>query len=83
MIRGTESPLTGTVQMEMSRRDAYGGPTCLEYSWVPAALASGGKLMPKVIYKGNGNTSGSVPADNNNYAANASFTVAGPGSLSL
>src|SRR5262249_29639205 len=39
--------------------------------------------MPKVIYEGNGNTGGSVPVDNNNYAANASFTVAGPGSLSL
>ena len=35
--------------------------------------------MPKVIYKGNGNTGGSVPVDNTNYAANGSFTVAGPG----
>ena len=39
--------------------------------------------MPKVIYKGNGNTGGSVPVDNTNYAANGSFTVAGPGSLVL
>ena len=39
--------------------------------------------MPKVIYNGNGNTGGSVPVDNTNYAANGSFTVAGPGSLSL
>ena len=39
--------------------------------------------MAKVIYQGNGNTGGSVPVDNNNYAANASFTVAGPGSLRL
>ena len=39
--------------------------------------------MAKVIYNGNGNTGGSVPVDNTNYAANASFTVAGPGSLSL
>ncbi|HEY8031437.1 MAG TPA: hypothetical protein VIF02_03385, partial [Methylocella sp.] len=39
--------------------------------------------MAKVIYNGNGNTGGSVPVDNSNYAANASFTVAGPGSLSL
>lgn len=38
--------------------------------------------MPKVIYNGNGNTGGSVPVDNTNHAANASFTVAGPGSLS-
>ena len=39
--------------------------------------------MPQVIYQGNGNTGGSVPVDNNTYAANAPFTVAGPGSLSL
>ena len=39
--------------------------------------------MAKVIYNGNGNTGGSVPVDSNNYAANASFTVAVPGSLSL
>ena len=39
--------------------------------------------MPKVIYKGNGNTGGSVPVDNTNYAANGSFTVAGSGSLTL
>jgi hypothetical protein len=39
--------------------------------------------MPKVIYNGNGNTGGSVPVDNNNYAANAAFNVAGQGSLSL
>ena len=39
--------------------------------------------MPKVIYNGNGNTGGSVPVDNTNYAANGSFTVAGPGSLTL
>ena len=38
--------------------------------------------MAKVIYNGNGNTGGSVPVDNNNYAPNASLTVAGPGSLS-
>ena len=38
--------------------------------------------MAKVIYKGNGNTGGSVPVDNTNYAPNAPFTVAGPGSLS-
>ena len=37
--------------------------------------------MPKVIYKGNGNTGGSVPVDNTNYAANGSFPVAQPGSL--
>ena len=42
-----------------------------------------GKLMPKVIYNGNGNTGGSVPVDNTSYAANGSFTVAGPGSLTL
>jgi hypothetical protein len=40
-----------------------------------------GKLMPKVIYNGNGNTGGSVTVDNTSYAANGSFTVAGPGSL--
>jgi hypothetical protein len=39
--------------------------------------------MPKVIYNGNGNTGGSVPVDNTNYAAGGSFTVAGPGSLTL
>ena len=39
--------------------------------------------MPKVIYNGNGNTGGSVPVDNTNYAASGSFTVAGPGSLTL
>ncbi len=39
--------------------------------------------MPKVIYQGNGNTGGSVPVDNTNYAATGSFTVAGPGSLTL
>lgn len=49
---------------------------------VRAALAFEGELMPKVIYNGNGNTGGSVPVDNTNYAANGSFTVAGPGSLS-
>jgi hypothetical protein len=38
--------------------------------------------MAKVIYNGNGNTGGSVPDDTNTYAANAAFTVAGPGSLS-
>ena len=38
--------------------------------------------MAKVIYNGNGNTGGSVPVDSNNYAANAPFTVWGPGSLS-
>ncbi len=42
-----------------------------------------GKLMPKVIYQGNGNTGGSVPVDNTSYAAAGSFTVAGPGSLTL
>jgi hypothetical protein len=39
--------------------------------------------MPQVIYKGNGNTGGSVPVDNTNYAANGSFTVAKSGGLSL
>ena len=39
--------------------------------------------MAKVIYKGNGNTGGSIPVDNNNYAPNAPFTVEAPGSLSL
>ncbi len=39
--------------------------------------------MPKVIYNGNGNTGGSVPVDNTSYAANGSFTVQGPGSLTL
>jgi hypothetical protein len=39
--------------------------------------------MAKVIYQGNGSTGGSVPVDNNSYAANASFNVDGPGSLSL
>jgi hypothetical protein len=40
--------------------------------------------MAKVIYDGNGNTGGSPPADNTNYApSDASFTVAGPGNLSL
>ena len=38
--------------------------------------------MAKVIYNGNGSTGGSVPVDNANYAPNAPFTVAGPGSLS-
>jgi hypothetical protein len=39
--------------------------------------------MPKVIYRGNGNTGGSPPVDNTNYAANGGFTVAGSGSLTL
>lgn len=39
--------------------------------------------MPNVIYNGNGNTGGQPPTDNTTYAANASFTVAGPGNLSL
>jgi len=39
--------------------------------------------MPKVIYKGNANIDGSVPVANANYAANGSYTVAGPGSLPL
>src|SRR5437764_15490939 len=40
-----------------------------------------GTLMPKIIYNGNGSTGGSVPVDNTNYAANASVTIAAPGSL--
>jgi hypothetical protein len=47
------------------------------------ALKPAREVWVEVIYIGNGNTCGSVPIDNNNYAANASFTVAGPGSLSL
>lgn len=39
--------------------------------------------MAQVIYNGNGSTGGTVPVDNNDYAANAPFTVEGPGSLSL
>jgi hypothetical protein len=39
--------------------------------------------VPKVIYNGNGNTGGSAPVDNTNYAANSSFTVAGASGLSL
>jgi len=39
--------------------------------------------MPEVIYKRNANTGGSVSVDNANYAANGSYTVAGPGSLTL
>jgi hypothetical protein len=39
--------------------------------------------VAQVIYNGNGSTGGSVPVDNNNYAPNASFSVATPGGLSL
>lgn len=39
--------------------------------------------MPKVIYKGNGNSGESVPVDNTNYSANGSCPIAGPGSLTL
>src|ERR1700693_3068673 len=49
----------------------------------PAAPASGGKPMPKVIYNGNLNTGGSAPVDNTNYTAGGPFTVLGPGSLTL
>jgi hypothetical protein len=39
--------------------------------------------MAQVIYYGNGNTGGSPPTDTTTYEPNASWTAAGPGSLSL